>query len=285
MDNPEFEPHFSRVMEVRKWFDRTPPFPNDPVSTAPEPVHNEPEDFVQERQSSLFVSGGLDELQCADSGMAEAGDLASTLRTKISQIAVHTTPPRIPDHVVVDALRGVIKPACMKHGARVPSNYKDATNLKNPDAPAWKAEMIKEIEDLSALGAFRKGLTASDSPTDVPLADVIRSLWAHDIKVDGRKRARFAARGDVENNPPDDDRFSPVLQMRSARVVIAVAAQLNMQLVTLDFPKAFLLGKMDAARPIFMHAPQGFEKFPGEIYEILLPLYGLTVSSRRFYEL
>jgi hypothetical protein len=88
----------------------------------------------------------------------------------------------------------------------------------------------------------------------------------------------------MENNPPDNDRFSPVLQMRSARVVIAVAAQLNMKLVTLDFPKAFLLGKMDAARPIFMHAPHGFAKFPGAIYEILLPLYGLTVSSRRFYE-
>jgi len=33
-----------------------------------------------------------------------------------------------------------------------------------------------------------------------------------------------------------------------------------------------------------MYAPHGFAKFPGEIYEILLPLYGLTVSSRRFYE-
>ena len=52
----------------------------------------------------------------------------------------------------------------------------------------------------------------------------------------------------------------------------------------MDFPKAFLLGKMDQSKPIFMFAPTGFESFPGEIYQILLPLYGLTISSRRFYE-
>jgi hypothetical protein len=105
MENPDFEPNFSRVMEVRKWFDRTPPFPTDPSPTLPKPVHDEPEDFVQERQSPLFAPGGLDELQCAGSGMAETGDTASALRTKISQINVHTPPPRIPDHVVIDMLR------------------------------------------------------------------------------------------------------------------------------------------------------------------------------------
>jgi hypothetical protein len=52
----------------------------------------------------------------------------------------------------------------------------------------------------------------------------------------------------------------------------------------MDFPKAFLLGKMDKSKPTFMHAPPGGCGTPGEIWAICLPLYGLTVSSRRFYE-
>ena len=94
----------------------------------------------------------------------------------------------------------------------------------------------------------------------------------------------FAARGDMEKNTSDEDRYSPVTQMRTARLVMAVAAQLNMELVTIDFPKAFLLGKMDKAKPVFMFAPEGFESFDGEIWQICLPLYGLTISSRKFYE-
>jgi hypothetical protein len=87
----------------------------------------------------------------------------------------------------------------------------------------------------------------------------------------------------MENHEEDDDNFPPVAQMRTVRLILAVAAQLNMELVTMDFPKAFLLGKMDAAKPICMFAPEGFGN-PGEIWRICLPLYGLTISSRRFYE-
>ena len=51
----------------------------------------------------------------------------------------------------------------------------------------------------------------------------------------------------------------------------------------MGFPKAFLLGKTDKAKPIFMCAPQG----PGEegaTWKICLPVYGLAISSRKFYE-
>ena len=71
--------------------------------------------------------------------------------------------------------------------------------------------------------------------------------------------------------------------MKTVRVLLAVAAQLNLEIVAMDFPKAFLLGKMDDSKPIYMYAPEGFGQ-PGEIWKLQLPLYGLTVSSRRFYE-
>ena len=143
--------------------------------------------------------------------------------------------------------------------------------------------MDEEIRALSELGAFIKGLRLKDLPEDYDVSTIIRSIWVYDVKVDGRKRARFAARGDMEADDPEDDRYSPVAQMKSIRVLLAVAAQLNLEIVTMDFPKAFLLGKMDKTRPIFMYAPEGYGE-RDEIWSIQLPLYGLTVSSRRFYE-
>jgi len=40
---------------------------------------------------------------------------------------------------------------------------------------------------------------------------------------------------------------------------------------------------MSDVKKIYMHAPEGFGE-PNEVWLIILPLYGLTVSSRRFYE-
>jgi hypothetical protein len=173
------------------------------------------------------------------------------------------------------------KKAFFKYGVKVPESYRMA--ISGTNGPEWKLEMDKEVATLSELGAFLKGLTVNGLSTGHQISDVIRSTWVYDVKVDGRKRARFAARGDVEAEDPDSDNFSPVAQMRTVRVLLAVAVQLNLELVTMDFPKAFLLGKMDKSKPIYMHAPGGYG-VPGEIWSIRLPLYGLTVSSRRFYE-
>ena len=184
---------------------------------------------------------------------------------------------------LVSVLRGKIKKAFFKYGVQVPESYRAATRLDNSERDGWILEMNNEIEALMELGAFKKGFHASRLPDGIELQDVIESIWVYDVKVDGRKRARFAARGDMETHQDDDDNFSPVTQMRTVRLILAVAAQLNLELVTMDFPKAFLLGKMDKTKPIFMHAPEGFGE-RGEVWQICLPLYGLTVSSRRFYE-
>jgi hypothetical protein len=155
--------------------------------------------------------------------------------------------------------------------------------MKSKDKEEWVAEMVKEIEALIEMGAFQRGFFTHSLPDGVTMQDIIRSIWVYDVKVDGRKRARFAARGDMEDTDDGDDRHSPVTQMETVRLLLAVAAQLNLEIFTLDFPKAFLLGRMSDVKKIYMHAPEGFGE-PGEVWLIVLPLCGLTVSSRRFYE-
>ena len=65
------------------------------------------------------------------------------------------------------------------------------------------------------------------------------------------------------------DTYSPVVQLQTVRVVLAVAAQLNLELVMMGLPKAFLLGKLDESRPIYMYAPEdlaSMEKFGFSYY-------------------
>ena len=235
---------------------------------------------------SLFTEEGIGELNIGDGPLERPHELASVLRTKIKNFKVARKPRKIPQRILVQVLKCVIhktkfKKSFYKYGVKVPESYRVA--ISGSDGAEWKLEMDQETSTLSDLGAFLKGLSAKDLPPGYDISDVIRSIWVYDVKVDGRKRARFAARGDMEAEDPESDNFSPVAQMRTVRVLLAVAAQLNLELVTMDFPKAFLLGKMDKSKPIFMHAPEGYGS-PGEIWGICLPLYGLTVSSRRFYE-
>ena len=87
----------------------------------------------------------------------------------------------------------------------------------------------------------------------------------------------------LQNDDYEDDKYSPVVQLQTMRVILAVASQLNLELVFLDLPKAFLMGRMDLTKPLYMFAPEGYGK-PGETWVLRLPIYGLTMSSRRFFE-
>jgi len=73
----------------------------------------------------------------------------------------------------------------------------------------------------------------------------------------------------MEDTSDGDDRFSPVTQMKTVRVIFAVAAQLNMEIFTMDFPKAFLLGRMSGFKKIYMHAPDGFGEPRGDLADPL----------------
>ena len=119
--------------------------------------------------------------------------------------------------------------------------------------------MDSEVDGLTELGAFLKGLSLADLPEGVTRNDVIRSLWVFDVKPNGMEKSRLVARGDMQNDDYEDDKYSPVVQLQTVRVILAVAAQLNLELVFLDLPKAFLMGRMDLTKPLYMFAPEGYD--------------------------
>ena len=55
-----------------------------------------------------------------------------------------------------------------------------------------------------------------------------------------------------------------------------------MDLRLIDVKKAFFKGRLH--QPCYAWAPGGFAAFPGEIWSVQLPIYGLSISSRLFYQ-
>ena len=69
--------------------------------------------------------------------------------------------------------------------------------------------------------------------------------------------------------------FSPVLKHSSIRILLALVAQMNMELVQLDVKIAFLHGNLEME--IYMTQPEGFKDIRKEdmVCKLKISLYGL----------
>ena len=77
-------------------------------------------------------------------------------------------------------------------------------------------------------------------------------------KKDVRYKARLVAKGYAQREGIDyNEVFSPVVKHSSIRILLALVAQLNMELVQLDVKIAFLHG--DLEDEIYMTQPKGFK--------------------------
>ncbi|BBN68204.1 transposable element gene [Prunus dulcis] len=78
--------------------------------------------------------------------------------------------------------------------------------------------------------------------------------------------------------------FSPVVKMSSIRVVLGLAASLNLKIKQLDVKTAFLHG--DLEEEIYMEQPEGF-KVKGKkdlVCRLKKSLYGLKQAPRQWYK-
>ncbi len=109
---------------------------------------------------------------------------------------------------------------------------------------------------------------------------VFRVKYFQDGKVD-RFKGRLVVKGYSQKYGIDyDEMFSPVVQFSSIRVLLAFAAQHNMEIHQMDVVTAFLNGNLE--EEIYMQQPEGYV-VPGKenlICQLKKSLYGLKQSPR-----
>ena len=146
--------------------------------------------------------------------------------------------------------------------------------MRSPNADKWKEACEYELD------AMRKNKTWElvDRPAD---RKVVKCKWVFKHKADGRYRARLVAKGFTQVEGVDyQETFSPVARYESIRFLLALAAQEDWEIHSMDVKSAFLNGDLD--EEIYMEQPEGFAA-PGQenkVCRLFKAIYGLKQASR-----
>ena len=164
----------------------------------------------------------------------------------------------------------------------IPQTFLEANS--SPDKEKWKKAMDEEMQSLVKnhtwkLARLPKGKKA------IGCKWVYAQKEGFPSKNDVRYKARLVAKGYAQKEGIDyNEVFSPVVKHSSIRILLALVAQFNMELVQMDVKITFLHG--DLAEEIYITQPDGFKVVGKEnwVCKLSKSLYGLKQSPRQWYK-
>ena len=112
-------------------------------------------------------------------------------------------------------------------------------------------------------------------------AKVIGCKWVHKIKHDMTFKSRLVAKGFKQTHGiAYDETFSPVVMLKSIRILLAIAAYYDYEIWQMDVKTAFLNGNL--LEDVYMTQPEGFvnPKYPNRACKLQRSIYGLKQASR-----
>ncbi|CAH1440299.1 unnamed protein product [Lactuca virosa] len=160
-----------------------------------------------------------------------------------------------------------------------PNSYKEA--MAGPEFVKWKEAMDSEIQPMYDNQVW-------NLVDNVPGRKTVGCKWIFKKKTDmdgnvHTYKARLVAKGFTQTPGVDyDETFSPVVKIKSIRVMLAIAAFHDYEIWQIDVKTAFLNGKL--AEDVNMAQPEGFvnAKHPNRVCNLEKSIYGLKQASRRW---
>ena len=162
-----------------------------------------------------------------------------------------------------------------------PSCYKEA--MLASDHAKWEHAMQSELDSIYKNGTWDLVPLPKDRKA-LPCKWVYKYKYTSD-KTSPKYKARLVAKGFKQEQGVDfDEIFSPVVKMTTLRMLLALAANQDLELVQMDVKTAFLHGDLD--EEIYMEQPEGYEVSGKEhlVCKLKKSLYGLKQSPRLWYQ-
>jgi hypothetical protein len=159
-----------------------------------------------------------------------------------------------------------------------PETYEEA--MSRPDADHWKVACAEELSSFVKTGVY-------DEVERPKGQKVVDCKWVFRLKRNPegeilRYKARLVAKGFTQIEGIDyNETFAPVAKFNSIRTILALVAELNLELHQMDVKTAFLNGNLE--EEIYMNLPPGF-RMPGVVWKLKRGLYGLKQASREWYK-
>ena len=159
-----------------------------------------------------------------------------------------------------------------------PNTRKDMLALPDKFRDEYIAAEEVEMQGIKSHGTFESVVCPPDR---IP----ITCRWVYDLKRNKKGeivkfKARLVVQGFKQREGVDFQKtFSSTAQLRTFRVVVALALEHGFQLTQYDISNAFLNGKLE--EELYMEWPPGYpSKDKGKIVKLLKGLYGLKQASR-----
>ncbi|KAL8118599.1 hypothetical protein AgCh_016205 [Apium graveolens] len=160
-----------------------------------------------------------------------------------------------------------------------PVTYNEA--MSSVDSEKWHSAMKSEMESMYTNQVW----TLVEAPEGVK---PIGCKWVYKRKIgaDGQVetyKARLMAKGFKQRQGIDfDETFSPVVLLKSIRILLAIAAYYDYEIWQMDVNTAFLNGELE--EEVYMTQPEGFLSKGNEhlVCKLLGTIYGLRQASRRW---
>jgi hypothetical protein len=161
--------------------------------------------------------------------------------------------------------------------------YKEAMN--SLDKTKWEQGVETEHEKMKTYQVF-KPVDVEEVPQD---AKILTSTWVMRKKADGTCRARLTARGYAQIDGlhfDSTDTSAPVVNDTTIRIVFVLMIMAGWTAMLLDVRGAFMNGRFKDDEKLYMHIPEGFEKwYPNNVVLLLTKtLYGLKQAAMQFWK-
>jgi hypothetical protein len=163
-------------------------------------------------------------------------------------------------------------------GADVPENRREA--MESDEWPEWEKAEKKEVKLCFDRGAFDI-VDAKEAEGHTVIT--AREVYERKLNPDGttkKRRMRLVGRGFQEKEGKDfkwDEIFSPVAQIKSFRLLLAISVLFDWGAYHWDVSGAYLYG--DIKGKLFMKFPACMEKRPGKLIRLRKSLYGLKEAG------